>query len=373
MIKILQINANSGVFGGTSKFVYDVYKRIDKEQIQFDFLNFAFSTYDIVENEIKDMGGNIYEFQLTGNIIKRKFLLFFKLKKFFKQNHYDAVHINSGSFFFSFITVFYMKILNIKNIIVHSMNIRKYNNFQKKMIIPLQILLIKWSKLQLGCSYEAGAYMFGEKFAYNDSRFRCIKIGIEIKNFKFNKSIRDQYRGKLNINNNFVIGHIGRFSYEKNHTFLIDIFKDIKKKQENAILLLIGDGPLQSNIQKKVSSMGLDESVIFLGFRNDIPEMLMCFDLFLLPSINEGISIVGINSQASGLNTVVSTNVPKELKISDTIYFLSLNSSSKEWANFILNLPQILNRQNKYKNVIKAGYTIENTVLEIEKIYEQII
>ena len=193
------------------------------------------------------------------------------------------------------------------------------------------------------CSELAGRWLFGNK-EYDKGNVYLLNNAIDLDKFKYDEKIRSEKRKKLNISDDtLVIGHVGRFVEQKNHRFLIDIFNEIHKQNSNSILLLAGQGPLMEEIKSKVESLGLEKFVIFLGQRNDIDELYQAFDVFCLPSLYEGLPVVGVEAQATGLLCIFSDDMTKETKVLDTTEFLSLKQSAEEWAN------DIVKKQSKYK------------------------
>ena len=166
----------------------------------------------------------------------------------------------------------------------------------------------------LSCSEKAKKSIFTDKFI-NKNKIKILKNGIYIDKYKFDSNLRNKYRNDLGINNKIVYGHTGRFSKEKNHEYLIDLFYEIQKKQD-AVLLLVGEGPLEELIKEKVKKLNIEDKVLFLGFRNDINELLNAMDIFILPSISEGLPVSLIEAQSNGLLIYASTGVSKETNIS---------------------------------------------------------
>lgn len=301
MKRILQISIGSKVFGGVEKFLYEIYKKIDKQKIQFDFLSPNITSYGLYADEIKKMGGNIIELKIDRAGLKGKILYNKKLYEFLKSNEYDIVHINSGAFFFCLQVAFICKICKVKRIIVHSHNNIKMSNLKKTVKNLLKPMLNFLADDCLACSNSAANALFLHRKVKN-GKVKIINNGIETDIFKFNEKIREEYRKNLNLEDKIVYGHVGRFDREKNHYFLIKVFNEICKVQKNAILMLIGEGKLENDVKKMVEELELNDKVYFLGVRKDVNNIMTAMDCFIFPSLYEGLGIVAIEAQTSRLN-----------------------------------------------------------------------
>ena len=213
--------------------------------------------------------------------------------------------------------------------------------------------------------------MFNNK-EINKGNVYILNNAIDLDKYKYSKKIRDKKREELGIKENaFVIGHIGRFVKQKNHEFIIDVFNEIHKENKNAILLLVGQGPLMDEMKEKVKGLKLTRCVKFLGQRNDANELYQAFDVFFFPSLYEGLGMVAIEAQVSGLPCVVSTEVPSIAKVTDCLEFLELEDTINTWKNTILDK---LNEKRKshIEEVRKAGYDIKEEVKKLEKKYKEL-
>ena len=352
MIKVLQI-IDGYNFNGIIKLMLEVEKNIDKN-IKFDYL-----TALNICNEFNSL--NIDRRSLKGRIIYNH-----RLRKYLKENKYDIVHINSGAFFFTLSCALICKLSGIKNIIVHSHNVPKISKIKKLFIRILNPIYRKITKVHLTCSNLASKSLYTKL-----DDVIIIKNGIDIDKYKYNESTRNKYRKELNIIDKKVYGHVGRFSKQKNHNFLIDLFYEIQKKENDAILILIGDGPLKKEIEDKVNSLNISDKVLFLGFRDDIDKLLNTFDIFIFPSLYEGLPITLIEAQTNGVPIVVSNNITSEANISNNYYTVD-NYDINSWINTISNI-KINNRKDSYKNTIKNGYDIKKISKQLEKIYKDLV
>ncbi|MEK5214649.1 glycosyltransferase [Psychrobacillus sp. FSL H8-0487] len=196
-----------------------------------------------------------------------------------------------------------------------------------------------------------------------------IKNAIPAKEYIYNDKIRKEVRTQYGLEKKFIIGHVGRLSYSKNHEFLLKIFVNIHEKNKDAILLLVGDGELRNDIEKKIEELGLKEHVILTGVRNDISRLLQAMDVFVFPSHFEGLGIVAIEAQASGLPCVISDTIPQEALITNDIKQVSLNVGVEVWAETILNYKDSFNRKNTYQEINNAGYDIKEESSKLEQLY----
>ena len=354
MIKVLQV-MDGNQYGG----VYEIMLRIGRniKNIEFHYL-----TPIKVYESSKSYNLNIDRSTLQGRLIYNH-----RLYKFLKINKYDIVHISSGAFFFTFFSAITSRFAGIKRIVVHSRNTPNINSIKKILIKILNPLYRKITNVHLSCSKNAIKSLFTK-----EDDVIVIKNGIEINKYKFNEKIRNEYRKKLNIEDKIVYGHIGRFSKQKNHEFLINLFYELQKEQD-AILLLVGDGELENNIKEQVKKLKIEDKVIFLGFRTDINNLLNCMDIFLFPSIYEGFGNVLIESQTNGLPTFVSNPITEEANISNN--FHKINSFNiSEWKDEILKTKiNLKTREYAYINTIKAGFDIKETTKQLERIYKDLI
>ena len=219
------------------------------------------------------------------------------------------------------------------------------------------------------CSEYAGRWLFGNS-TYDKGKVYLLNNAIDLNKFKYNKSLRLSKRKELNINDNtLVIGHIGRFVEQKNHNFLIDIFNELHKKNNNSILLLVGQGPLIDEIKNKVRDLKLEDCVIFLGQRDDVSELYQVFDVFLLPSLYEGLPVVGVEAQATGNLCYLSSSMTEETKILDSTKFMSLDNSDNEWADNILKDLKTYKKHDTEKEVSSYKFNIKEEAIKLEKYY----
>lgn len=351
--------------GGAETFIMNVYRKIDRQKIQFDFL-VSVTEESYYDDEIHSLGGNIY--YVPGRrqgVFKRKKAL----NRFFKSSkgRYEAVHIHVSSL--SDISA--LKVAtkyNVPKRIIHAHNVQEGGSRLHKYLHEWhQIYIDDYVTNVFACSEDAAKWICSNKRLLSGN-YSVINNAIDIADFKFNATVRQVKRKELQIDDKFVVGHIGRFADQKNHTFLIDIFKAVHDKNGNARLLLIGDGPLRGQIEAKVERLGLTNSVIFAGVRSDVNELLNAMDVFLFPSRYEGLGIVLVEAQTNGMPCIISDVIPKDVIITDLVTRLPLGESAGVWADAVL-AQDSKERKNTFEDVKKAGFDIKKLSEELQTLY----
>lgn len=369
-LRVLQINASTKGYGGVSAILFNIYKHIDRSRVTFDFLSPDKTTYEICRDEIESMGGHLYGLGIHRNKLVNKFLLSKRLAAFLREHTYDIVHINSGALLYNLQVAAIAKRCGVKRIIVHAHStLNKSKKLKNLPVILARPLLNFFATDFFSCSYDAARDMFTAKTVRD--KVIIVKNGIETERFAFNNDVREHMRAELDVDGKLVVCNVGRFDPKKNQMFLIDCFKEIRAINPESVLLLVGSGELENAVREKVKSCGLEKDVLFLGMRTDVSEILQAVDIFMLPSVAEGFGIAGAESQAAGAFTVVSTNVPAELEITDNILYLDLNIGARRWAESVLENYKRRPRDGYYLQVAERGYDIKDTAEELLKIYEE--
>lgn len=364
-IRIAQV-IGKWVGGGVEAVVMNYYRHIDKSKIQFDFICDDDST-NIPYEEIEKLGGKV----ILIPPYQKLFKYHKELKRVLKEGNYKIVHshINTLSVF----SLFAAKCAKVPVRIAHSHSTT--NKKEKKKNLMKQVLK-PFSKLfatdYMCCSELAGRWLFGDKL-YDEGKIYLLNNAIDLQKFEYNEKIREEVRKELNIDEEtFVIGHIGRFVEQKNHSFLIDIFDELQKQRPNSILMLVGQGPLQDAIKAKVEQLGLKNKVLFLGQRNDATRLYQAMDVFVLPSLYEGLPVVGVEAQAAGLLCIFSDDMTKETKVLDSTKFISLAERRKEWSNIIQEQFMTYQRKNTAEELIKNRFSIEKEAKCLEEKYKEL-
>lgn len=346
------------VGGGLESVVMNYYRHIDHSRVQFDFIVDEDSTL-IPYKEIESLGGHVFVVPPYQHVFAYQRALI----TLFRAQGWQIVHSHENA-----LSVFPLRAAKIAGIpirIAHSHSTAgKGEPVRNMMKWVLRRFANVYPTHRFACSRHAGEWLFGKNV-----NFDVIYNAIDLSRFKFNPSVRAQVRSELGISDDtLVIGHIGRFVTQKNHNFLLQIFNEILQTRDNAVLVLAGDGPLRHGIEQKAQELGFVSKVRFLGQRNDANRLYQAFDVFCLPSLYEGLGIVAVEAQVSGLPCLLSTAVPSEVEVSEQCSFLSLHDSAKIWARSIEQTQNGETRSTPSLDKLK-DYDIESAALQLTDRY----
>ena len=359
MIRVLQI-VSSMNRAGIENALMNYYRNIDREQVQFDFL-VAKESRGAFDDEIESLGGKIYRIPMSNPV---KYLM--GLNKFFRHHkEYDICHLHHlpwGS-----LTLPFAKLHGLHHRISHV-------HFAKDTNGPLNIKLLmrkigkSFSTEYMACGRGAGEYYFGTKIIESD-RFRVLLNAIESDKFDFNPSKRNDIRRKLGINEEcFVIGQVARLRPVKNHKFTIDILSRLKNELADVKLIIVGDGELEEELKSYTREKGVEENCIFTGAVENPYDYMQAMDFLIFPSEQEGLGLVAIEAQTSGLKTLASTGVPVECKLTDLVSFLCLTSGPDRWAEKILE-EKDYERRGRTEYIRVAGYDAKTAAGKLQEFY----
>lgn len=321
-IRVLHVLNNLGT-GGAESFVMNVYRNIDREKVQFDFLIRSTQNGPMLE-EIQAMGGKVFIQPAFPRHVRQNYKA---LDEFLKTHarEYQAIHVHANSLIYVKPLQLAMK-YGIPRRIIHS-------HSTKSSALVLHRLNInridKWVTDRFACSEVAGEWMFPGK------NYRVITNGIDLPRFAFDAQNRDEIRKKLHIEDKTVIGHVGRFTPQKNHPFVVEVFEAYHRKNPDSVLLLVGEGEDKERIWNQVLQKGLFDDVIFTGAVSDVWKYLSAMDAFLFPSLWEGFPVTLVETQVNGLPVLVSDKVTKTTKLSENVFFLDVNLSPDKWSKKI--------------------------------------
>lgn len=369
-IRILQIFTTLNR-GGAESMIMNYYRNIDRSKVQFDFIVHR-EEKGAFEDEIESMGGKIYRMPKINPINPNKY--YTALDNFLKTHSYQIIHSHINTF-----SSFPLKIAEKNNIecrIAHAhiaidkISIKNilFSKLQRKEELKnimkhfLKKDVSKYATHKFSCGIKAGNWLFRNK------DFQLVENAISIKPFKYNQKVSTELRINNNIENTLNIGHIGRFSEQKNHLYLLLIFRALKQKTNNVKLLLVGDGELRALVENEAKRLDIFDDIIFMGVRSDVPDLLQMMDIFLFPSLYEGLPVTLIEAQASGLKIFASDTITDEVALTDDITFLSLDKSPEFWAEQILNSYPY--ERNDNSEIIKEkGYDIVESAKRLEEFY----
>lgn len=356
MLRILHIVTYMGR-GGLETMIMNYYRNVDRTKVQFDFLvhrNFK-ADYD---DEIEDMGGVIYRLP-TLNPLSRKYLK--ALKTFFQEHRqYSVVHSHLDCL--SAIPLKVAKDSGVPVRIAHSHTSNQDKNLKYLIKRYYRRKIPNVTTNLLACSDDAGKWMFG------DNKYEILPNAIDANKYIYNELTRNEMRKEFDLNDDIVVGHVGRFDFVKNHIFLIQVFNEIKKKLPKARLLLVGDGERRFYIEQEIEKLGLSNSVIFTGVRTDVDKILQVMDVFVFPSLYEGLPVTLIEAQAAGLPCIISDKVPIECKKTHLVKQVSLSEEADVWAKEAI-LALEISRENTYSQIKISGFDIQENARGLQEFY----
>ncbi len=343
--------------GGQETHLMDIYRHIDREKVQFDFIVHTPEKGEY-DDEVRALGGKIFVVEKINQGIIRYIR---SIRKIVKDNHYQIVTCHTAHAA-GFIVLLAAKQGGAPVRIAHSHNTSFGQPFLHKICIPL---LNHFATDRFAVSVPAGIYMFGSK-----KPFTVINNAVDPAAFSFDKEKREKIRARFGFQNQLVLGHVGRMTKQKNHSFLLDIFAAVHEKDPDARLLLIGIGELESEIREKAEHLGLINHISFLGSRPDVADLMQAMDVFVLPSIYEGLGRVAIEAQASGLPCVLADTIPPEARIVSEITVLSLRDTPQKWAEAIFSC-RGKERKSGAEEIRRAGFDIVKETEELQNFYLQ--
>ncbi len=360
--------------GGAESMIMNYYRQIDRDKVQFDFLVHR-KEKAAFDDEIHALGGKIYRLDPISPFFPGKY--YDSLRNFFNE-HKDYAIIHSHLNTFSSFPLKIAKEFNIPCRIAHAHIAIDDVNISSLSKEGIKETLKKLVKLRLkrrvknhtthlfSCGEKAGKWLFGER-----SSFEMMNNAIDTKQFEYNSTTSTTYKKELSISENtLVLGHVGRFASQKNHSFLIDVFASVLKQKENCVLILVGDGPLKEEIERKAKNLGIQNKVKFLGVRAEIPQLLQMFDIFVFPSFYEGLPVTLIEAQAAGIKVLASDTITTEVHLTKDIEFISINKpeDADVWATKIQKTDISKKGQNTDK-IIKANYDIVSNTEMMQNFY----
>lgn len=358
--------------GGVTNMMIHIQEHLDRSKINFDYLVFH-DRHEPMENKVLSLGSKKYVASADNVKFRpfRRILRINEIRKVCKKNHVKILHYNADCAA-DMTNIIGAKLGGVQYITIHSHNAGFGSagngiRFMSKILKPLIPL---FCDSFYGCSELAARFLF-PKSIIESGMYSVLPNGIELEKYDYNEAVRKEMRTKLGLEDRFVVGHAGRFSDQKNHTFLLDIFKEIARKNDKAVLLLFGVGELVEPMKEKAKRLGIQERVIFYGASSEMEKMYQAMDIFLMPSLHEGLPVTGVEAQASGLPCVFADTITKEVDITGHSVFLSLDEAPGVWADKVLAYVESERKSNK-KELLEAGYDIQQTADTVSKLYLEV-
>ena len=362
VMKILVIITSPLHLSGITLNILSYYEAMDRDNVQVDFIN-AVACDGKIRERIDRLGSRIFDLTMR-NRNPVKYIL--ALRKIVKNGGYNIVHAHGSSGMLGF-EMLAARLGGAKVRIAHSRNTLSGHALMDKLTRPL---LYFNCNVRFACGEDAGRWLFKKR------GFKVIPNGKKLDSYLFDSQIRDEYRKKYSLQDNFVIGHVGLFNEQKNHDFLIEIFREIVKRDGGARLVLVGEGDKRPAVEQKIRGYGLTNYVIFTGKISDVHNLNKAFDITIFPSLYEGLPNVVLEWQLAGLPCVVSDVITKECCFTDLVSFLSLRDSAERWAEHALSI-KLPDREAECPDILKkansAGYNIEENAKMLKALYENLL
>ena len=358
-IRVLHIVTYMGR-GGLETMIMNYYRHIAREKVQFDFLVHRDFEADY-DQEIMALGGRIYH---ISKLVPWSQSYKKELKRFFKEHpEYSIIHVHQDCL--SSVALQCAKECGIPVRIAHSHSSSAVKNLKYPIKLHYMKKISKYATKLFACGKQAGDWMF------SGHEYEVICNAIDVSKYQYSNTISKEVRTELGLEDKFIVGHVGNFTPAKNHPFLLEIFNEILKKEPQARLLLVGGGDGLESIRKKVNELGIQEYVTFTGTRTDVNRLMQAMDVFVFPSIYEGLPVTMVEAQATGLPCVISNRVSEECIVTNgLVSYKRLEDSPNQWAEYILN--QVCGKkENHIKEVVLAGYDIVTAAKRLEDFYLQ--
>jgi glycosyltransferase involved in cell wall biosynthesis len=372
-IRVLQV-LTVMVRGGAETMVMNHYRKIDREKVQFDFLVHREERSDF-DDEIESLGGKIHRMPQIS--VNNYFAYKEALSDFFETHpEYKVVHSHINGLGYWVLKMAKQKGVPIR--IAHSHN--AYAPWYKKVFLKNADLkatlkttiqsVLKYGTRNsathyFACGEKAGRWMFG---ANPIKEIEIINNAIDSSTFKYVEQECMEIKKELGWDGKKVIGHVGSFTEAKNHFFVLNIFNEICKKENDIILILVGDGIFRKKIEKQIESYSIQDKVVLMGVQQDIPKLVKAFDLFLFPSLYEGLPVTLLEAQASGLRIVLSENISREVELTDLMTFVGLDISSEQWATIVINNMDY-KREDTSQILVEKKYDVNENAKKLQELY----
>lgn len=353
-VRVLHVIAGMGS-GGAEAFIMNMYRHMDHEKVQFDFL--LRSSENMYEEELRNSGSRIF---CTSSFPRHAWRNYREVKQFLSRHKYQIVHVHQNALLYM-TALEQAKKAGVPCRIMHSHN----TSMAYKQLLPIHLFnkgrIHRLATDCFACSEGAGEWMFGEGYT-------VIRNAIDIEKFRFDPAARERIRAEFGISGDtFVVGHVGRFWEQKNHVFLVETFLRVLEKKPDAVLFLVGSGGREEEIKKLVQSLSIADRVVFAGVRSDVHLLMSAFDVFAFPSLYEGLGIVAVEAQANGMPAVCSEAVPASALFTQQAKTLSLSAGAEAWCEQLLAFEG--KRYDAAETIREAGYDICEEAKKLQDFY----
>ena len=358
MIRVLHVLGGLGT-GGTESLIMNWYRNIDRSKVQFDFL--VRSNDNNYVDEITALGGRIF---YTASFPRHLAKNYKETKAILARKEWEVIHVHGNAAMYM-LPLQLSKKLGYPCRIMHSHNVHSKNPIFSLVHRHNRKRINIYATHKLACSNAAGAWM------YPDAEFLVVNNAVRSERFLFDQCARSEIRTALGIDDRLVLGHVGRFSKQKNHTFLLDVFYEVKKLRPDSALMLVGDGELKETIEKKATELGLTDSILFMGRRSDIGQLMSAMDIFLLPSLYEGLPVVCVESSANALTSIISEeSYAQELACLPNVKIVTLKKTAFEWASIVLENLNNSDQTSRNCNLVTGSvFDVDQVVTTLQEIY----
>ena len=360
-VKVLQMIASLN-YGGSQAMIVNLIRAMNRKNVQCDFI-VDHPEYDGMKELVESMGCKIYVVPtFKGSNI---FDVIRAWNDLFEQHpEYQILHSHSRSY-----ASIYLPIARKHGLktIIHSHNTSNGEGIKAKIKDAMQYPLRYQADYYIGCSKKAGEWLFGEKIV-NSDRFHVLNNAIDTDRFVYNRNIRNRYRKEFSLKDERVFIQVGRLDEQKNHLFTLDLFRDYLNEDPDGRLFIVGNGVLKEQVVKRINDLGIKDRVIMLEFRDDVNNLLQMADIFLMPSLFEGLSVAAIEAQASGIRCLCSDNCDHNVDVTGLCEFLPLDKP--RWLD---KMSELYVRRNKKQDIIKAGFDVNSTAKWLEEFYQDIV
>ena len=364
-IRVLQI---IGIVcgGGVESVIMNYYRHIDRTKVQFDFIIDG-KNKSLLDDEIESLGGKVYHVTPYKENI---FQYMYDVYKIMKDNPHEIIHDNMNTMAVFSLLPAWLTGKRVRILHNHTTNAKKdgMKYYMKKFLRPIAPL---FANTYMTCSYFAGLWMYGERMMHT-GKVKIIKNAIDLGKFAYSSAKRKQIRAELGVKEDtYLIGNVGRLALQKNQEFLIDLFAVYQQINLKSELIIIGEGPLHDKLQQKIKEKGLTDKIKLLGLKTNVCDYYSAMDLFLLPSLYEGLSVVTVEAQANGVPVCVSTEIPEEAVYNNNAVRIDLKASMKIWCESMDDMLRNGRTKLCQMNSNKACFSIHEEAKKIEKIYEK--